>query len=283
MPSIPTFAHRGLPGRWQNSLRGVRTALELGYRGFEVDVLLTRDDVPVLSHDPWLHPELVRHADGRAVSGRTLVRSLSLAQLERGFRFACAHPEHPGEAGPEEGPCTLESVLQLALDRPEVAVYLDLKIERPKRALTASPRRTAEAVFRAVREVGLTNPLYVDGGSGTILQRLREAAGAQAFHSVLSYPRFDAGVNDTLEAVGAGVRGVLSPRGPARAGRRAGADHLAMAAQVTTQAVVEAASEAACPAILFGIGDRDALEAHGSWPLAGVIVDDHPSLRPRAC
>lgn len=60
-PEQRLVAHRGYPARFpENSLPGVKAALEAGARWVEVDVQLTRDAVPVASHD----------ADLRRIAGR---------------------------------------------------------------------------------------------------------------------------------------------------------------------------------------------------------------------
>lgn len=68
------LAHRGLhtePGVPENSLAALAAAAEAGY-GVELDVMLSRDRVPVLSHDPSLE-----RAAGRADK----VADLTVAQL----------------------------------------------------------------------------------------------------------------------------------------------------------------------------------------------------------
>jgi len=72
--------HRGARGLLpENTLPSFEIALDLGVTSIETDVHLTRDDVPVLFHDPTITERLCGSAG-------PLVRSLTLAEL-RAFRI----------------------------------------------------------------------------------------------------------------------------------------------------------------------------------------------------
>ncbi len=273
------FAHRGLPGRWQNSLHGVRRALELGYRGIEVDVGLTRDGVPVLSHDPWLHPELVRRGDGSPLGDdRVLLKDLSLHELRERYHFAVKHPDHPGEAGLHEGPCTLEAVVRAVGSRPGVALYLDLKLERPDLQLTRSASELAAALAPVLAGLDASHPVWIEAGSVEALGCLRSALEDRPERLLLSYPRFDADENDVLEVLGAALSQRLGPRRPAREAVAAEAQGVVLHWGTTTRAVIDHAHADGVPAVVFGVDDQEGLDEALSWPLAGVIVDHSAEL-----
>jgi glycerophosphoryl diester phosphodiesterase len=86
------LAHRGggvlAP---ENTLAGLREGLRRGYRAIEYDIMLARDGVPVVMHDPYL---------GRTVAGSGNVYdydAAELALLDAGGWFA---REHEGEPVP---------------------------------------------------------------------------------------------------------------------------------------------------------------------------------------
>lgn len=279
-PDPVIFAHRGLPGRFQNSLAGVTAALEAGYPGVEVDVVVTADGRAVLSHDPWLLAAHVRRADGGLLGDqRPLIRQLTLGKLGRTYRFACPlDPDRPLDDRCE-GPTTLDDVLAVLADFPGVALYVDLKVERPRQRLTAGIRRSARGVLTAWRRAGLGNPLWVEAGSAANVAELRSQAGDLPLTTVLSVPRFDAGTDDRLEAALAGLGDLLGVQRPERKAEKAGADHFATPRQIFNRAGADAAAFKGRPAVLFGIDQVDQLEALGGWPLAGLIVDDCAAIR----
>ena len=89
-PYPKVLAHRGggtlAP---ENTLAGLRRGMEAGYRAIEFDVMLARDGVPVVLHDPFL---------GRTVPGSGHVYDYDaheLAALDAGGWFARAFEGEP--------------------------------------------------------------------------------------------------------------------------------------------------------------------------------------------
>lgn len=87
----PTIlAHRG-GGKLapENTISALRCGLQHGYRAVEFDVMLSRDGVPVVMHDPYL---------GRTVAGSGNVYdydAAELVQLDAGSWFSAAYAGEP--------------------------------------------------------------------------------------------------------------------------------------------------------------------------------------------
>src|SRR5256884_9753811 len=77
--------HRGTRGLApENTLAAFRKALEIGVTTLETDLAVTKDDVIVISHDPFLNPDMVRDPDGRWLTAKgSAIRTLTLAELRR--------------------------------------------------------------------------------------------------------------------------------------------------------------------------------------------------------
>lgn len=70
------FAHRGASGyRPQNSLSGVKKAVELGAQAIEFDVQLSKDGIPIVIHDFFL--------DHLTTEGKGYVKDYSLDELKK--------------------------------------------------------------------------------------------------------------------------------------------------------------------------------------------------------
>jgi glycerophosphoryl diester phosphodiesterase len=89
-PYPKVLAHRGggtlAP---ENTLAGVRRGMEAGFRAIEYDVMLARDGIPVVLHDPFL---------GRTLPGSGNVfdyDALELAAMDAGIWFARAWEGEP--------------------------------------------------------------------------------------------------------------------------------------------------------------------------------------------
>lgn len=99
------FGHRGARGlKPENTIASLRAGLELGVDVIEFDVRLTRDKVPVLSHDPLM---LRTHRDPRFIS------MLTLSELQK------------RTAGTDSPIVTLEAALKECADK--VLVNIECK------------------------------------------------------------------------------------------------------------------------------------------------------------
>lgn len=62
--------HRGARGEMpENSIIAMQKALQSGVKTLEMDVVITADSVVVLSHEPFLNPEICFDSNGTALSG----------------------------------------------------------------------------------------------------------------------------------------------------------------------------------------------------------------------
>ena len=76
--TIRVVGHRGARGILpENSIVGFDFALSIGVDLLEFDVLLSRDDIPVITHNHEFHGSAVRGADGAFLNGCLLYTSPS--------------------------------------------------------------------------------------------------------------------------------------------------------------------------------------------------------------
>lgn len=155
--------HRGARGLApENTLAGFQRALDLGVTTLETDVVITKDDVPVIAHDPYVSPDLARGPDGAYVANKdVLVRSLTLAELRRydigtlnpAGSYAKQWPEQKAAAG-ERYP-TLAELLQLikASGKP-VRLNLETKLSPEKPGDTPPPAEFARLVIDVLKQEG---------------------------------------------------------------------------------------------------------------------------------
>ena len=81
---VDLHGHRGARGLLpENTLAAFEAAIKLGVSALELDVVVTKDDVLVVSHERALNPDLTRSADGRfiASSGPNII-DLTLEQVQ---------------------------------------------------------------------------------------------------------------------------------------------------------------------------------------------------------
>jgi glycerophosphoryl diester phosphodiesterase len=89
MPGFDLQGHRGARAlKPENTLPAFEVALDLGVTSIETDVHLTREGLPILTHDASINPQLCRCLSGGAVPDPTnqpFISSLTLVQL-RNYR-----------------------------------------------------------------------------------------------------------------------------------------------------------------------------------------------------
>lgn len=130
-PYPKILAHRGggtlAP---ENTLAGFRTGLQHGYRAAEFDVMLTRDHVPILMHDPQR---------GRTLPGSGKIAETDWADLRELEAGAWLDAAFAGERI-----CTLEQGLDFCQEH---GIWMNVEI---KPAAPEHARRTAELTAQAV-------------------------------------------------------------------------------------------------------------------------------------
>ncbi len=74
--------HRGARGLApENSLPAFKKALELGVNTLELDVVVTKDKQLLVSHEPWMNPEICLDAKGDSIP-KTKARQLNIYQMD---------------------------------------------------------------------------------------------------------------------------------------------------------------------------------------------------------
>jgi glycerophosphoryl diester phosphodiesterase len=154
--------HRGAAGLApENTLAAFRKACEIGVNAVELDVYLTAESTIVVHHDYTLKPETTRKADGEWLSrSGPAIKDLTLAQLKTydvgrlkpNTRYARRYPEQQpadGERIPSLG--EVISLLEAKCD-PANQLWIEIKTNPEKPALTPAPESVADAVVQHLQE-----------------------------------------------------------------------------------------------------------------------------------
>lgn len=165
--AIELQGHRGARGLFpENTLAGFAAALALGVNSFELDVAVTADGVPVVSHDAALNPDIVRGPDGAWLTTRgRLIRTLRLAELAAfdvgrlrpGSAYAAQFPDQ----APRDGARIPTLAEVLAVD-PRVRFNIEMKTfpDHPDRTVGAAAM--AEAVLAVAEAAGALGRITVE-------------------------------------------------------------------------------------------------------------------------
>jgi len=82
-PKLQVYAHRGARSYApENTIPGYATGLAIGTDWVDMDIVMSKDGEVIVSHDIRLNPDIVRGPDGKFITDRKLVRTLSLAEIQ---------------------------------------------------------------------------------------------------------------------------------------------------------------------------------------------------------
>lgn len=115
--------HRGAGGlRPENTLPAMEAALDLLVTTLEVDVVLSADGIPMVTHERRVAPKLCRRLDGRAYRrrDRVLVEGQSAGQIQETFVCDRLHAGPPQSNDPDLSPVAVAFARREALTHPYV-------------------------------------------------------------------------------------------------------------------------------------------------------------------
>jgi glycerophosphoryl diester phosphodiesterase len=188
--AVPSLAfdlegHRGTRGLApENTLAAFRRALEIGVTTIETDMAVTRDGVIVISHDPFLNPDVVRDKDGHWLTAKgppihalTLaeLRTYDIGRLNPASQYARQFPEQRASDG-ERFPELVELfALGKASGKP-VRFNIETKITPTSGADTPDPATFAKLVVEAVRAAAIPQRVTVQSFDWRTLVEVKRLA-----------------------------------------------------------------------------------------------------------
>jgi glycerophosphoryl diester phosphodiesterase len=158
--------HRGARGlRPENTIAAFSFALATGVTTLETDLAVTRDGVLVLSHDPYLNPDLARTPGGQWLAERgPPIRALTLDELKRydvgRLNPVSAYARQFPEQRPEDGeriPALTELFKLVKSNGRPARLNIETKITPHKPSETVDAVTFARLTVEAIRQAGLTS------------------------------------------------------------------------------------------------------------------------------
>jgi len=169
---IQVHGHRGaravLP---ENTIPAFEYAIKQGVDAIEMDVVVTKDDVPVISHDPVLNPAICRSPGGSHV-----IRELTFEELQRWDCGSLINPRYPRQTPiPGARIPSLDQVLKLA-GCGRFLFNIELKISALRPEYTPTPEHFSELVLQAIDRHKLRSRVIVQSFDFRPLRALKAAA-----------------------------------------------------------------------------------------------------------
>jgi glycerophosphoryl diester phosphodiesterase len=179
--------HRGARGLApENTLAAFRTAMAIGVDTLELDVHLSADGVPMVTHDPALNRDITRTEQGDWLSAPgPLVKTLTAEQLRTRYRLERARPDSSvAKNFPEQRPSdgermpTLQQVLALlrAPGAEALRANIEIKINPRNADDTPPPEAVVRAVLDVIRAADVERRVTIQGFDWRVQQLVQKLA-----------------------------------------------------------------------------------------------------------
>jgi glycerophosphoryl diester phosphodiesterase len=296
LTAIPALAfnlegHRGTRGHApENTLAAFRQALAIGVTTLETDMAVTKDSVIVLSHDPFLNPDVVRGPDGKWLAAKgPPIHSLTLAELMRydigrldpSSTYAKQFPEQVPADGQRFPKLTELFDLVKASGKP-VRLDIETKITPTSGADTPDAATFARLVVDAVRAAGMEKRVTVESFDWrTLIEVKRLAPEIETSCITMQVKDFD-----TVSAPNGGASPWHAGLDPAKHGgslpaltKAAGCDVWAMFWRNLTPKDLADAHALGVKVLPWTVNEPDAMRALIDMGVDGIITDYPDRLR----
>jgi glycerophosphoryl diester phosphodiesterase len=143
--SVKVHGHRGSRGtRPENTLAAFAEALRVGADVLELDMVVTKDDVVVVSHNPAIPPELCLEAGGGKLAAPVLIRSLTLAQVKSYDCGSLPNPSFPEQVRfPGEKMPTLDEVFEF-VERSTIPAAANVEFNIETKIIPGAPEQAPD-------------------------------------------------------------------------------------------------------------------------------------------
>lgn len=179
---ITVQGHRGARGRLpENSLPAFLYAVEAGAHFLELDLVCTKDGIPIIIHDPVVNPALVRWRDGRSIGPFDPIYSHTRAELENLSIGAIRDPDFPQQIlhGGLTPPTLAE--LFMALNNSEhpnaKKIQLNLEVKSVPAGvgiLHPGPKDFVGQILQVVKNFGMLDRVLIQSFDHAILTAARK-------------------------------------------------------------------------------------------------------------
>ena len=276
--------HRGARGLApENTLPAFERALEIGVTTLELDIAITADGVAVVSHDPFLNPDITRDASGQWLATRgPVIRSLTLAQVQAhdvgrinpASAYAKQFPQQQGQDGVRVPTLAALFARVKELGAADVRFNIETKINPARPDDTLPPEAFVRILLQTIADAGMAQRVSIQSFDWRTLQLAQQLAPAiPTVYLTVQAPSFD-NLRDMAWTAGFKLADHASVPAMVKA---AGGKVWSPNAGALTQEAVRQAQALGLQVIPWTVNQRADLARLLDWQVDGLITD-YPNL-----
>ncbi len=133
--TIDIQGHRGCRGLFpENSIEAFKKAIELGVNTLELDVVISKDDIVIVSHEPYMNPIICLDKDGNEINDSDKLNyNLYQMTFDSIKQFDCGSkpfPRFPEQEKIKTYKPSLDEVIKVSQElNPEIKFNIEIKAE----------------------------------------------------------------------------------------------------------------------------------------------------------
>jgi glycerophosphoryl diester phosphodiesterase len=284
-------AHRGGRGlRPENTLASFENAIRMGVTTLELDIAITSDGIPVISHDPALNPAFTRDANGQWLTRHEpIIKSMTLAQVQT-YDVGRLNPSNSyAREFPDQQPVdglhipTLASLFKLVNDLGAKDIHFDMetKINPHHPDDTLAPEAFVNTMLGVIRSAGMTKRVMVQSFDWRTLELLHKLEpDIRTMYLTVEGRDFNT-MKDSAWTAGHKIqdfKGVVPSMVRASAGKAAGVIWAPNYNNLTPE-LVKQGQALGLQVIPWTVNDKALMERLIDWGVDGIISDYPDRLR----
>ena len=167
----------------ENSISGLKYAFDLGIRAVEFDVVISKDNIPVLFHDYRLNPDLVKDSSGNWITDKNMkLRDLTYEEISK-YTIESVKPDtkyakrfkNQQSAKGEKIP-KLTDFFKLVNEDKYKDAFLNLEIKSTltQENVTPNPEKMVSLILKDVKEFNLEDRTLITSYDWRILYELKK-------------------------------------------------------------------------------------------------------------
>ena len=167
----------------ENSISGLKYAFDLGIRAVEFDVVISKDNIPVLFHDYRLNPDLVKDSSGNWITDKNMkLKDLTYEEISK-YTIESVKPdtkyakrfENQQSAKGEKIP-KLTEFFQLVTEDKYKDAFLNLEIKSTltQENVTPNPEKMVSIILKDIKEFNLEDRTLITSYDWRILYELKK-------------------------------------------------------------------------------------------------------------
>ena len=167
----------------ENSISGLKYAFDLGIRAVEFDVVISKDNIPVLFHDYRLNPDLVKDSSGNWITDKNMkLRDLTYEEISK-YTIESVKPDtkyakrfkNQQSAKGEKIP-KLTDFFKLVNEDKHKDAFLNLEIKSTltQENVTPNPEKMVSLILKDIKEFNLEDRTLITSYDWRILYELKK-------------------------------------------------------------------------------------------------------------